>query len=146
VIPEFEDDTGNVPPGVHTASWDELIGRFGKTPWRLELLEGLKRALDSLERAGCVMAYIDGSFVTSKEVPGDFDGCWEAAGVDPDELDPVLLEFDNLRAAQKVKFRGELFPAELEADAHGTSFLDFFQKDRDGNPKGILAIGLGGRS
>lgn len=26
-------------------------------------------------------AYLDGSFVTSKDTPGDFDGCWEEANV-----------------------------------------------------------------
>jgi hypothetical protein len=86
--------------------------------------------------------YIDGSFVTRKDIPGDFDGCWEAAGVDPDKLDPALLEFANLRAAQKAKFLGELFPAEADADPYGNSFLDFFQMDRDGNPKGIVAMEL----
>ena len=95
-------------------------------------------------RAGCQRAYVDGSFITWKEAPGDFDGCWEASGVDPDLLDPVLLEFRDHRAAQKARFRGELFPAASHADPGGTSFLDFFQKDRDGQPKGIVALELGG--
>jgi len=142
VIPEFEDATGNLPPGIHPATWDEAVDRFGLTPWRRQLLEGLRRALDSLESAGCRGVYIDGSFVTRKDIPGDFDGCWEAAGVDPDKLDPALLEFANLRAAQKAKFLGELFPAEADADPYGNSFLDFFQMDRDGNPKGIVAMEL----
>jgi hypothetical protein len=90
--------------------------------------------------------YIDGSFVTAKEIPGDFDGCWEATGVDPDRLDPVPLQFADRRAAQKARFRGELFPAEEGADPDGTSFLDFFQMDRDGNPKGIVAVDLGALS
>jgi hypothetical protein len=143
VIPEFEDATGNLPPGIHPATWEEVVDRFGLTPWRRQLLEGLRRALDSPESAGCRRAHIDGSFVTRKDIPGDFDGCWEAAGVDPVRLDPVLLEFANLRAAQKAKFLGELFPAEAGADPDGNSFLDFFQMDRDGKPKGIVAVDLG---
>jgi len=53
------------------------------------------QALRLLREAGCGRAYVDGSFVTAKEVPGDFDGCWEAEGVDFDLLDPRLLTFDR---------------------------------------------------
>lgn len=99
--------------------------------------------MESLRDAGCRRAYIDGSFVTAKERPGDFDGCWEAAGVDPDLLDPVLLTFSNARAEQKARFGGELFPAEASADPHGTRFLEFFQQDKfTGELKGIVSIDL----
>ena len=64
------------------------------------------------------------------------------ASVDPDRLDPVLLTFDRGRAAQKAKYRGELFPAQCAAHASGTTFPAFFQRDKDGLPKGILAIDL----
>jgi hypothetical protein len=48
------------------------------------------------------------------------------------------------RTAQKRKYGGELFPADWPADAHGTSLLLFFQRDRaSGRPKGIIAIDLG---
>lgn len=102
-------------------------------------------ALDTLHAARCQRAYINGSFVTAKEIPGDFDGCWETAGVDPNLLDPILLISANRRAAQKAKYGGELFPAETSADPFGTRFLEFFQRDKQtGNPKGIVAIDLGG--
>ena len=71
--------------------------------------------------------YIDGSFVTVKQDPADFDGCWEATGVNADLLDPVLLDLRNRRAAQKTRFGGELFLAHMPADLMGTSFLDFFR-------------------
>ncbi len=94
--------------------------------------------------AGCRTAYLNGSFVTSKESPNDYDACWEEAGVDPTVLDPVLLTFDPGRAMQKAKYMGELFPASVVADADGLSFFEFFQSDKDtGNPKGIIAIDLG---
>lgn len=144
MIPSFA-PTGNLPPGIHEARWDEFVGRYGFTSQRLTLLAGLKAALDSLRIAGCRRVYVDGSFVTSKTIPGDFDACWEVAGVDPDLLDPVLLTFAHQRAAQKAKYRGELFPAESAADPFGTRFLAFFQRDkRTGDPKGIVAIDLGG--
>ena len=141
MIPSF-DRTGNLPPGIHPATWRELVARFGGTAHRLNLLEGLQRALESLRKAGCKRVYIDGSFVTRKAEPEDFDGCWEVNGVDPDKLDPVLLKFANRRAEQKAKYRGELFLADTEADPAGTRFIDFFQQDKDGNAKGIIAIDL----
>lgn len=116
--------------------------RFGTNERRREILAGLLRALQALKAAGCRRAFIDGSFVTSKEVPRDFDGCWDDEGVDFDSLDPVLLNFNGHREAQKAKFEGELFIAKTRADALGTRFLDFFQLDRDGRSKGIILIDL----
>jgi hypothetical protein len=87
--------------------------------------------------------YINGSFVTAKDVPGDFDACWDADGVDPDRLDPVLLDFSNRRAAQKAKYGGEMFVSDAPADLLGTRFLEFFQLDTNtAQPKGIVEIDL----
>jgi hypothetical protein len=48
------------------------------------------------------------------------------------------------RAAQKQRFLGELFPAQLPEGVTGKAFVDFFQVNRmSGEPKGILAIRLG---
>jgi hypothetical protein len=144
-IPDLDRSIGNLPPGVHDATWDELVAAFGSSSRRKELLDGLFRALSALKAAGCTRAYIDGSFVTVKEAPGDFDGCWEAAGVDPDLLDSVLLDFAPPRDAQKAKYGGELFIANSAADPAGKAFIDFFQTDKTtGVRKGIVAIDLGG--
>lgn len=88
--------------------------------------------------------YLDGSFVTAKDVPGDFGACWDHVGVEVTRLDPILLVFDNGRAAQRVKFGGELFPAHAVADASSASpFLEFFQVHKEtGAAKGIIAINL----
>jgi len=86
--------------------------------------------------------YINGSFVTAKEVPGDFDACWDPTGVEVSLLDPVLLDFSNKRAAQKAKYGGELFLSSGWAAA-GKVFFDFFQIDKEsGEAKGIVAIDL----
>lgn len=140
------DSDGNLPPGIHQATWAELVGAFGKNPLRAKLLNGLYRAAKELKKAGCKTLYVDGSFVSTKDQPQDFDGCWEPAGVDGAKLDPVLLDFTNRRLAQKVKYSGELFISSLRAELqppHRT-FLDFFQSDKQtGKPKGIIAIDLG---
>ena len=108
-------------------------------------MDGLRAALENLKRAGCRTVYVNGSFVTNKYVPNDYDACWEEAGVEPETLDSVLLTFDPGRVTQKAKYLGELFPASIIADSDGLSFLDFFQTDKDtGTPKGIVAIDLGG--
>lgn len=79
-------------------------------------------------------------------MPNDFDACWEMNNVDISRLqleEPLLLDFSNRRGAQKVKFGGELFPAEASADSSGAVFLNFFQRDKNtGDPKGIIAIDL----
>lgn len=144
MAPPFNTD-GNLPSGIHWTTWDEIVNRFGGTPWRRQLLIGLRAALDELKRAGCQTVYLDGSFVSDKTVPDDFDGCWEETGIDFNSLDPVLLNFTGGRAAQKAKYGGELFPACNSADAQGSTFLEFFQIDKyTGSRKGIIALNLGG--
>ena len=143
MIPEFETE-GNLPPGTHWTTWQEFAERFGTTQHRLKLIDGLKAAVDSLRTAGCQTVYIDGSFVTAKEVPNDFDACWDIDGVTPDLLDPILLKFDDGRLAQQIKFFGELFPAQIQEGGTGRTFLEFFQTDKEtGDPKGIIALDLG---
>lgn len=143
MIPAFNSD-GNLPPGVHWVTWQEFAVRFGTTPHRQRLLKGLKSALDSLSKAGCSLVYIDGSFVTEKENPNDYNGCWDITGVDPDLLDPILLKFDDDQVAQKIKYLGELVPEQTLESNSGKTFLDLFQLDKNtGNQKGIVAIDLG---
>ncbi len=146
MIPDL-DSEGNLPPGIHPVTWDELETRCGTNPHRLHLLAGLRRAIEILKKVGCTRVYVDGSLVTGKQVPSDFDGCWERAGMDLLKLltvDPVLLTFTNRRAAQKAKYFGELFPADLVEGGSGLAFLNFFQRDKDtGRAKGVLALDLG---
>ena len=142
MVPKFE-ACGSLPPGVHWASWKEIEERFGSTAHRLRLLRGFREGIDQLRRAGCKAAYLDGSFVTSKEVPGDFDACWDVYDVDPDVLDPVFFDFENQRTAQKVRFGGEFFPAQLPEGDSGRTFLEFFQIDKNtGDAKGIVGVDL----
>ena len=142
MIPVF-DQTGMLPPGIYWAGWKEFEKRFGTNSRRKLLLNGLKKAAKSLQKAGCRAVFVDGSFVTARELPGDFDACWSVEGVDPDWLDSVLLDFSNGRAAQKAKYGGELFPAEMIEAGSGKPFLEFFQTDKNtGKPKGIVGLRL----
>jgi hypothetical protein len=145
MIPSFV-KFGLLPPGVHWATWKEFEQHFNFSPRRQVLLVGLKAAIDNLAFAGCATIYIDGSFVTRKLEPNDFDGCWKGAGIDPEKIDPVLLDFSNNRQAMKEKYGGELLVAETPADLDGRTFLDFFQSEfrrKIRVRKGIIGIKLG---
>lgn len=142
MLPAFNAE-GNLPAGVHWTDWPEIEQRFGHNPHRVKLLEGFRKAIEELRAAGCKTVYLDGSFVTEKAQPNDFDACWDLTDVDPDKLDPVFLDFDNSRATQKAHFFGEFFPAQFSEGVSGKTFLDFFQVDKQtGNLKGIVGLNL----
>jgi hypothetical protein len=131
-----------LPPGVHWASLREIEARFAQTPHRAHLFQGVVAVAEALRYANCERMYLDGSFVTEKIEPSDFDGCWDAVNVVAVRLDPVLLDFSKGRAAQKLKYRGEMFVSGA-LNAGTETFLDFFQREKlTGTPKGIVAIDL----
>lgn len=142
MIPLCDTITGYLPPGVHAALWAEVAPRFSHNSHRDRLTTGLYSALKNLAGAGCRTVLLDGSFVTERPLPQDYDGAWEPYGVDPYKLDPVLLDFSNGRAAMKSKYGGELFPASAAA-APGVVYRAFFLKDRNGVSKGIVEVDLG---
>jgi len=147
MIPALVDLAGSpwplLPPGVHQASLHEVAAVFATNPWRRNLFDGLVDASGRLLLAGCLTIYLDGSYVSGKPKPGDFDACWDPVGVDPSKLDPVFLEFGNGRAAQKAAFKGEFFPSSMMCADVGRAFVEFFQQDRfSGKQKGIISITL----
>lgn len=139
MVPEMVD--GRLPPGEWDTSWSELEAVFGTSDWRRFLLTGCLRALQSLKSAGCGRVWIDGSFVTAKAHPEDIDACYDPIGVDRSLLHPALTDMSPGRPAQKAAFGCEFFPNIVEA-ASGKFFVEFFQQDRDGHPKGIVVINL----
>lgn len=142
MLPQLDPETGLLPVGEHEASWDEVMERFGWNEKRRALLDGLADALELLAAVGCRQVWLNGSFVTAKDEPLDFDACWETDGVDYDALDPVFLDLTAGRVAQKHRFGGEFFPNIIEAGS-GVRFAEFFQKDRDGSRKGIVLLKIG---
>ena len=136
---------GDLPPGVHFATWVQIEERLAFNLRRGRLLAGFREACELLRKAGCRLVYLDGSFVTTKEHPGDFDACWDIQNVDEEALEPVFWDFSQGRAAQKRRFLGEFFQAQLPEGATGRAFVEFFQLNKlTGEPKGIVAIRLGG--
>ena len=141
MLPEIDPQTGYLPPGVHDAAWPVMADRFGVNGHRTSLLGGLLAASQNLADAGCGYILLNGSFVSEKTLPQDYDAAWETKGVEPGLLDPVLLDFSNSRSAMKGKYLGELFPAGMMA-APGVRYREFFMQDRKGIAKGIIQIDL----
>ena len=135
---------GNLLKGIHIMKIEEFEIKFGYNEHRKKLIEGLKRGIAHLKDCGCKTIFVDGSFVTTKEFPRDFDACWDANSVDIDKLKnqyETILDFSSERKNQKSMYFGEFFPSQINADPY-TLFIHFFQRDKDNNPKGIVQINL----
>ena len=146
MIPDFDREYENVqgylnlPIGVHEADWDEFCIRYITNRRRIELKEGMESMLQHLRDVGCKFVKIDGSFVTSKSIPNDFDGTWDPEGVDVTKLDPIIgVEDKNLMIE---KYNGELYSQDAIESWSGKTFDKFFQMDRLEKTKGIVKINL----
>lgn len=134
---------GELPPGEHEATMEEVEMRFGvSNGQRKKLMRGLKAACENFWIARVNAIWIDGSFITDKYAPNDIDGCWE---YNPDVvvrlLDPVFLS--HSRRDMKAKYGLDFFSNILTEGATGLPFPAFFQRNRDGEAKGIIKIKIG---
>jgi hypothetical protein len=146
MLPAF-DKEGFLPVGEHEATWDEFTERFAWNERRQNLMQGLSQVIDILRQAECPRIWIDGSFVTSKELPGDFDACYDHADVTILEENEFYPPFWAFRRWQKEKFGGEIVPfdavAEPLSDGTKIRYREFFQQRRNSNKKkGIVVIKL----
>ena len=136
-LPGLDPQSGLLPEGEHRASWDEIVGMFSWNQRRRQLLDGLIDGLTILAESGCRQVWLNGSFVTSKDEPGDFDCVWDTDGVDLRILKvlcPEILELDGHRLSQKLRFGGEFLPNIVESSS-GRKFSDFFSNRPNGNCK-----------
>ena len=78
MIPEFNED-GYLPPGIYEASFEEVKNRFGFSRKRQKLLQGMSFLLEQCRILHCDILYLDGSFVTKKLNPSDYDACWDTS-------------------------------------------------------------------
>lgn len=141
MIPELV--KGNLPEGVHKCTIKEIEERFTFSKRRIELFKGLKRAINNLRKAGVKRVYIDGSFVTNKQDPGDVDGCWDAnPNIKKNILDKVFLDFNDNRKSMKDEYGVDFFPSQTIEGSSGVPFVKFFQTDRDENKRGVLLVEL----
>ncbi len=130
-----------LPAGVFDASIEEIEIRFATTDKRRSLFVGLNNALNNFFLAGCQQIFLDGSFVTAKPEPSDYDALWDPRFVNPTLLDPVFLDLAKGTGSQKTKYLGEFFPVTAFEGASRRSFFEFFQIEKhSGSPKGIIRI------
>lgn len=134
--------SGLLPPGEHRATWEEVATRFRFSTRRRDLLRSMLPALLALRSAGCNEVFLDGSFVTAKRNPGDYDAAWDPVGVDPSLLDPTFLDFAAGRRAQKEKWGGEFFPLTARATPDGITYREYFRNIHAPPEKGIVIIDL----
>lgn len=130
-----------LPEGIHEASLAEVRNTFTFSSRRKFLFDGLVEGALALSEAGCKTLYLDGSYVTSKFNPGDYDVAWDPEEVNFKILDPVLAETRHPRASQKHKYRGEYLPTEDLKNQHPTYMVEYFQQIRYSQiKKGILLV------
>jgi hypothetical protein len=141
MIPDFRD--GRLPPGVHVATLEELRDKLGWGQRRKNLIDGLEMALRLMRNCGIERVYVDGSFVTAKNRPGDIDGCYDVPpGANLGAMYPIFPWTPANRTMSKAMFGVELAPSRAPATASGEPFISFFQKDRQGHRRGIVLLEL----
>ena len=93
-LPDFNAD-GDLPPGIHHATMDEVIDRFGGSGaarWRctrsLQHIHDLAKATGQLERF-----IIFGSYVSNKSAPNDVDVILLMS----DAFDPAIVPIESRR-------------------------------------------------
>ena len=139
---------GLLPVGIHDATMSEIEQAFGLVnDTRIELFQNLKTFCEELAVFGPLIKqiFVDGSFVTSKPVPGDID-----LVVVHDEDDFLALDdhpnaefLHEDRAFDRYRF--DLF-VEFDADTMVRTFqkvsTEFALENglAAGHPKGILRV------
>ena len=123
---------GYLPPGIHPASMDECIARFGVGSEQREAqAHSLLWLVPMCRRAGITKILINGSFVTSRR--------------DPNDVDVVLLQSPayepDSTAAADLTAGLPFLEIKIVAEEEYRFFAEkMFASDRDMIPKGILEI------
>lgn len=141
MIPQF-DARGYLPEGVHDASWDEFIERYAITAHRRSLAGKLALLVRHLKSVGCSAVYVDGSFVTDKEIPNDYDACWDTTRVKVEKVDRVPLDFSDAgKAAMAAKYGGDIRPGGFFHRRRSTSLISTSSRST-GTARGRALCGL----
>lgn len=118
------------------ATLTEIKKHFAYNQTRLRLVDALRKVVTMLEKCECMYIYLDGSFITSKAEPKDYDLVWEPTGIVPTK---ELKEFLKERDRRKEKYLGDIIVRYPEPPFHFDHFYQW-QMDKDGNAKGIICI------
>src|SRR5258708_10175084 len=108
-------------------------------------MKGLELAISELKTVGCRAVYIDGSFVTKKIYPGDFDLCWDEKEVNYEFMNssyPGLTDFGFKMRNMKKRYGGDIFPMTNYTHSRGTCFFCFFLECKQRGEKRKIKISL----
>ncbi len=146
-IPDLNEH-GVLPRGVHHCNMEEVRARFGtfrQTDARPRLCDHLVRYMTEAGSTGAVAAvFVDGSFVTNKEVPGDVDLIVvvneDALPSSTVDVSPHVYNVVSRRVIKK-RFPFDVFVVPNDPEAIEGA-LEFFAqvKDRADLSKGILRV------
>lgn len=144
MIPPF-DDTGDLPPGLHTATWVEFrtrFCRFVQSDRRPILCQQLERLVDDARASGIVTKIlVGGSMVQITEEPNDFDCIVVLHPTTQYEtLRPDQLQIADARLARS-RYLGDIFVAR-EGQSTLSLYVDFFSRNRDGKIIGMVEVTL----
>jgi hypothetical protein len=135
---------GILEPGVHPATYEEILVFFGQTPSRRALALKLGRLIQVARRCGIALEiYVDGSFVTSKAEPEDIDVIvgLEDLPERPNALD-VRERTMRVRKLHKCGCELHVFAFPL-ADWKFADMLDWFclrRIEEGGGRKGVVRL------
>ncbi|HXG09656.1 MAG TPA: hypothetical protein VNK04_07695 [Gemmataceae bacterium] len=132
MLPDF-DENGNLPPGIHPCTLEEVVARFGfgsaeRQTETAELQEFVRWARE----AGVSRLIVDGSYVTTKRAPNDVDLVILPGSDYPRQQQPALV------SSQQWPFL-HIQVALDEADLQQWVTIDF-GTDRNQNPRGVVEI------
>lgn len=134
MIPDF-DENGYLPPGVHRATIDEVVQRFGHgSEEREAAIQSLLWLIPMCRRGSVVRLILNGSFVTDQREPRDVD-CVLVPG-------PTFVEDSDATLALRIGLPYlSLQIAESNDDL--TFFVEnLFASDRAGRRKGLVEVEL----
>jgi len=137
MVPEFN-KYGNLPAGIYESSLTCIEKRFGlNSKKRISLFKDFQNFLELITpfKTNIKRLILDGSFVTSKESPGD--------------IDCIMIIENNFRFTPEIVeklcdskklYNIHLFMFEEKNIESYRDILNFFSKDRDLKPKGIIEV------
>ncbi|MBA3494943.1 MAG: hypothetical protein H0T87_12720 [Gammaproteobacteria bacterium] len=143
MLPPFN-DKGDLPPGIHLSSMEEIANRLGTgSDARRRLLAKLRHLLELAERTGKLSRLlIFGSFVSNAESPRDIDiVLFMQSGF---KLEDAPRECQTLfsHADAEARFGASIFWLRdgMLSEEMAEEFLDTWQTKRDGEKRGIVEV------
>ncbi len=155
-VPPF-DDHGNLPPGQHDATVDDvraaLVDPFVESHSRRAIFDWWTHLRDGLRELGGFDAnWLAGSFVSDKSQPNDLDLITVLDGPTFDEMPPHRRQMVRAMVAGHVTeelWRCDNYPllrypdgdsGQVPSRAVARMWTQHFGTDRDGNDRGFVVV------